>query len=284
MQTVRSPKRMQRLALQWREQGRRIGFVPTMGCLHEGHLSLIRRARKAVGPEGRVIVSVYVNPTQFGPREDLDKYPRNLRRDLALCRKEGVDAVFAPSDKDIYPPDYSVYVTEEKLSQKMEGRSRPTHFRGVTTIVAKLFNLTQPHVAVFGAKDYQQAMIVRRMIRDLHFPIRLILAPTIREPDGLAMSSRNNYLDPKQRAAATVLWETIRRVRRKVRQAGKPLPAEALRREALELISSRPEARPDYVEFFDPNTLEPLQRVGPGAHMALAVFLGETRLIDNARL
>jgi len=234
MQTVRSPKRMQRLALQWREQGRRIGFVPTMGCLHEGHLSLIRRARKAVGPEGRVIVSVYV--------------------------------------------------TEEKLSQKMEGRSRPTHFRGVTTIVAKLFNLTQPHVAVFGAKDYQQAMIVRRMIRNLHFPIRLILAPTIREPDGLAMSSRNNYLDPKQRAAATVLWETIRRVRRKVRQAGKPLPAEALRREALELISSRPEARPDYVEFFDPNTLEPLQRVGPGAHMALAVFLGETRLIDNARL
>ncbi|HEY6167263.1 MAG TPA: pantoate--beta-alanine ligase, partial [Verrucomicrobiae bacterium] len=180
--------------MRWKRQGRRIGFVPTMGFLHAGHLSLVHRARRAAGPRGLVVVSIYVNPTQFGPHEDLARYPRNLRRDLELCRDAGADVIFAPSDAAMYPVrtsgGYNTYVIEERLSQVMEGASRPGHFRGVTTVVAKLFNLVQPDVAVFGAKDWQQAAIVRRMTCDLNFPVRILVAPTIRERDGLALSSR----------------------------------------------------------------------------------------------
>ena len=203
---------MQQLAQKWQRTGKRIGFVPTMGCLHAGHLSLVRETRKHVGTAGRVVVSIYVNPTQFGPKEDFAKYPRDLKRDFKLCREAGVDVVFTPGDKEMYPGGirsrrcesadeprfdkrgYSTYVVEEKLSKVMEVASRPMHFRCVTTVVAKLFNLVLPDVAVFGAKDWQQAAIIKRMVADLNFPVKIIVAPTLRELDGLAMSSRNKYL------------------------------------------------------------------------------------------
>src|SRR5687768_12713084 len=180
MRTITKVAAMQRQALQWRRQGIRIGFVPTMGYLHAGHMSLVRRARKAVGRKGRVVVSIYVNPTQFGPREDFSRYPRNLRGDQELCRHEGVDLIFAPSDDEMYAKPFSTFVVEEELSQAMEGRSRPGHFRGVTTVVAKLFNIVLPDIAVFGAKDYQQAAVIQRMTRDLNFPVRIIVADTVR--------------------------------------------------------------------------------------------------------
>src|SRR5208282_5082341 len=209
MQIVSSIAAMQRLARKWQRAGTQVGFVPTMGYLHAGHLSLVKRAGRAVGKNGVVVLSIYVNPTQFGPAEDFSQYPRDLKRDLKLCREAGVDVAFTPRDAEMYPAldcgdmsplskrrhvgaleNFSTYVVEEKLSQTMEGASRPTHFRGVTTVVAKLFNLVLPDVAVFGAKDWQQAAIVKRMVRDLNFPVKIIVAPTLREHDGLAMSSR----------------------------------------------------------------------------------------------
>jgi len=278
---------MQRLARQWRREGRPVGFVPTMGFLHEGHLSLMRRARRLVGPRGCVVVSIYVNPTQFGPQEDLSRYPRDLAGDSARCRATGVDVLFVPDDRQMYPGKaegrYSTYVQETVLAGHMEGASRPTHFQGVTTIVAKLFNIVLPDVAVFGAKDYQQAATIRRMTADLHFPLRVVVAPTVREPDGLAMSSRNKYLSPTQRAAATILHESLRWAQQKVRE-NSGYPAARLRRELTTRINARPECRLDYVEFFHPDTLEPVASVARGAHMAMAVWVGSTRLIDNARL
>lgn len=274
---------MQRLALQWRRSGIRIGFVPTMGYLHAGHLSLIQRARRAVGLKGKVVVSIYVNPTQFGPQEDFAKYPRDLKRDLRLCREAGADAVFTPSDPEMYPGKsdgrYSTYVVEEQLAQTMEGVTRPTHFRGVTTIVAKLFNIVLPDVAVFGAKDWQQATIIRRMTADLNFPVRIIVAPTLRESDGLAMSSRNKYLDAAQRAQATILIRSIQTARAAVKRS--PQSAARLRQRIANLIAAEPLARLDYVAFFDPGTLIAVKTVQRGTHMALAVFFGKTRLIDN---
>lgn len=279
---------MQRLALQWRAQGRPVGLVPTMGYLHEGHLSLVRRARQAVGAKGVVVVSLYVNPTQFGPKEDFARYPRDLTRDQALCRQAGVDVVFAPTDAQMYPrppgAEYSTFVVEETLSRSMEGASRPGHFRGVTTVVAKLFNLVLPTVAVFGAKDFQQARVIQRMVRDLNFPVRIIVAPTVREPDGLAMSSRNTYLSPSERAQACVLWQAIQQARRWVDQASQPLPAGQLQRRLRRLIEQQPAARVDYIAFVDSATLAPVRAVRRGTHMALAVLVGRTRLIDNARL
>jgi len=277
---------MQNLARRWKRAGVKTGFVPTMGYLHEGHLSLVREARKQVGVTGKVVVSIYVNPTQFAPTEDLAKYPRDLRRDLKLCRAEGVDLVFAPGDAEMYPgrdeDRYSTYIAEEKLSQSMEGASRPTHFRGVTTVVAKLFNLVLPEVAVFGQKDFQQAAIMRRMVADLNFPLKIVVAPTFREPDGLAMSSRNKFLDAEQRAQAVILFHALRAAKAAV--AKKSIPAARLKRDLRRFITAAPLARLDYMEFFDPETLQPVQMVKHGAHMALAVFFGKTRLIDNARL
>jgi len=286
MRVIQEPHVMQRLARRWQRQGLRIGFVPTMGYLHEGHLSLVRVARRAVGPRGRVVVSIYVNPTQFGPGEDLERYPRDLPRDLRLCRQSGVDVVFAPGDEAMYPGlrqgHYSTYVVEEKLSRSMEGAARPGHFRGVTTIVAKLFHLVLPDVAVFGAKDWQQAAVIRRMVDNLNFPVRIVVAPTVREPDGLALSSRNAYLSPEERAEATVLFQAIEKARQRVRQG--PVPAGRLKQAVARWVAAKPRARLDYVEFFDSETLEPVRRVQPGTHMALAVFVGSTRLIDNAQL
>jgi pantoate--beta-alanine ligase len=274
---------MQRQAAQWRQEGIRIGFVPTMGYLHEGHMSLVRRARKEVGRSGQVIVSIYVNPTQFGPREDFSRYPRDLKRDEALCRGEGVNLIFAPSDAEMYPKPFSTFVVEDELSGLMEGRSRPGHFRGVGTIVAKLFNIVQPDVAVFGAKDYQQAAIIQRMVADLNFPVRIIVADTVRERDGLAMSSRNKYLVGDLRTQALVLWQSIQKVQALLKKK-RSLNGGALKEQLQRFIELQPAAKVDYIEFFDPLTLRPVQDVRPGAHMALAVFVGKTRLIDNARL
>jgi pantoate--beta-alanine ligase len=288
MRMVKSIRQMQRLALGWKRASAQIAFVPTMGYLHEGHMSLVRRARQLVSPTGRVAVSIYVNPTQFGPEEDLSKYPRDLTQDAQSCRREGVDVLFAPTDEEMYPRDghiqFSTYVTEEILSNGMEGASRPTHFRGVTTVVAKLFNIVLPDFAVFGAKDYQQAAVVQRMARDLNFPLRIIVAPTCREPDGLAMSSRNKYLEGNLRAQALVLWDSIQMARGALRSKARAASAERLKKELKAFIEREPAARLDYVEFFNPVTLLPTRKVTRGTHMALAVFIGRTRLIDNARL
>jgi pantoate--beta-alanine ligase len=291
---------MQRVAGKWRRAGSRIGFVPTMGYLHAGHLSLAKRARQAVGKSGKVVVSIYVNPTQFAPAEDLAKYPRDLKRDLKLCRAADVDTVFTPDDAEMYPvgssrcddrtaqrvvpANFSTYVVEEKLSRSMEGAARPTHFRGVTTVVAKLFHIVSPDVAVFGQKDFQQAAVIKRMVSDLNFPVKIIVASTLREPDGLAMSSRNKYLEGDLRIQATVLWHAIRKTQALVRHTAKPVLADKMKAELKEFIEHKTAARLDYLEFFEPETLMPVTRVRRGMYMALAVFVGNTRLIDNARL
>jgi pantoate--beta-alanine ligase len=310
MQIVSSIAAMQRLAKKWRRADQRIGFVPTMGYLHAGHMSLVKRARQAAGKNGVVGVSIYVNPTQFGPKEDFSKYPRDLRRDLKLCREAGVDVVFTPSDKEMYPQagssrcddrtaqpvlrsstaeggravpaKFSTYVVEENLSCTMEDASRPTLFRGVTTVVAKLFNIVLPDVAVFGAKDWQQAVIIKRMVADLNFPVKIIVAPTLRERDGLAMSSRNKYLAGDLRRQATVLWRAIQAARFAMRKF--PVPQHRLKAQLKQLIESEPNAKLDYIEFFNSETLTPVSTVRFRTHMAMAVFVGKTRLIDNARL
>jgi pantoate--beta-alanine ligase len=288
MRSINSPQAMQRMARTWKQEGSRIGFVPTMGFLHEGHMSLVRAARKWVGAGGRVVVSIYVNPTQFGPKEDFSSYPRNLKRDRALCRAENVDAIFCPSDRTMYPErearGFSTYVVEEQLSRGFEGTARPGHFRGVTTIVAKLFNCVLPDVAVFGAKDWQQAAVIQRMARDLNFPLKVVIAPTIREPDGLAMSSRNAYLNAEEREQAKGLFTALREARRIVRKSRQPIPAKNLKERLLESITAKPAARVDYIEFFDPVSLVREENVRRGTHLALAVYIGRTRLIDNGRL
>jgi pantoate--beta-alanine ligase len=287
MQVVSSVAAMQWLAKKWRHAGTRIGFVPTMGYLHNGHLSLVREARKRVGKGGKVVVSIYVNPTQFAPTEDFIKYPRDLKRDLKLLRELGVDAVFVPRDVEMYPGKiencYSTYVVEEKLSRTMEGASRPNHFRGVATIVAKLFNIVLPDMAVFGQKDFQQAAIIKRMVADLNFPVKIIVAPILREKDGLAMSSRNKYLVGDLRRQATVLWRAIQTAQAAVRKSG-TIPVTKLGADLKNLIEGEPDARLDYVEFFEPDMLSPVSKVTRGVQMALAIFVGKTRLIDNTRL
>ncbi|MEJ0090468.1 MAG: pantoate--beta-alanine ligase [Limisphaerales bacterium] len=286
MQIISSIATMQRLAKKWQRAGTHIGFVPTMGYLHAGHLSLVHEARKRVGKTGKVVVSIYVNPTQFAPIEDLSKYPRDLKRDLKLCREAGVDAVFTPSDAEMYPgkaeENYSTYVIEEKLSRTMEGVSRPIHFRGVTTVVAKLFNIVLPDVAVFGQKDFQQAAVIQRMVMDLNFPLKIIVVPTLRERDGLAMSSRNKFLDAEQRAQAVILFHALQAAKAAVKK--NPVSAARLKADLKEFITAASLARLDYVEFFDPETLAPVAQVKRGTQMALAVFFGKTRLIDNAQL
>ena len=288
MRILTAVRAMQRQALAWRRRGVRVGFVPTMGYLHEGHLSLVRRARRLVGAQGQVVVSIYVNPAQFGPREDFSSYPRDLARDKRLCRDAGVDVLFVPSDRQMYPGEganaFSTYVVEEQFSKGMESHARPTHFRGVVTVIVKLLNLVLPDVAVFGAKDFQQAAILKRMVRDLNFPTQIVVAPTRREPDGLALSSRNEYLSPDERQQAVTLWQAIQLAKQTVRAAGSPVLANRLKAKLRRFIETQPAARVDYIELFDPKTLQPVAQVKRGTHLALAVFIGKTRLIDNARL
>lgn len=279
---------MQAQAMRWRRSATKVALVPTMGYLHEGHLSLVRGARRRVGAKGQVVVSIYVNPTQFAPTEDLTKYPRDMARDLKMCREAGADVVFTPVDSAMYAGrddgGYSTYVSEERLSQGMEGGSRPTHFRGVTTVVAKLFLLVQPDLAIFGAKDWQQAAVVRRMVKDLNFPLRIVVEPTVREKDGLAMSSRNVYLTPEERREASVLSQCLKDVRRQVRRSSHGVPVAKLTEFVERRVAATPGARLDYVAFFDPSTLLPAKSVVQGSHMALAVYFGRTRLIDNGGL
>lgn len=289
MKQIRHLKTMQQWALDSKRNGTRVAIVPTMGFLHAGHNSLIQRARKSVGTDGKVVVSIYVNPTQFGANEDFSAYPRDLKNDLSICKEEGVDLVFMPNDASMYAGkeegDYSTYVVESHLSSCMEGKSRPAHFKGVTTIVCKLFMLTLPDVAVFGAKDFQQAAIIRRMTSNLNLPVKIITAPTVREKDGLAMSSRNAYLSPKQRKQATILIRTIKEAKRIVRNTpGNSIQTQKIYSMLEAHILKNELARLDYMAFFDSSTLKPHHTVKTGTHMALAVYFGKTRLIDNARL
>jgi len=286
MKIVKTAAAMQKLALTWRREGRKVGFVPTMGYLHAGHISLVKDARKRVGPKGIVVVSIYVNPTQFAPTEDLSRYPRDFAGDRRQCAEAGADVIFFPTDAEMYPGKdegrFSTYVVEDRLSLGMEGGTRPTHFKGVTTIVAKLFNLVLPDIAIFGAKDWQQAAVIRRMAVDLNFPLKVIVRPTVREKDGLAMSSRNKYLSPEDRELATVLLRAISAAKAAV--ILKAASAKALKSSTEALISGQSSGRLDYVEFFHPETLQPVELVAPGSQMALAVYFGRTRLIDNAAL
>ncbi|MFO7538738.1 MAG: pantoate--beta-alanine ligase [Chloroflexota bacterium] len=255
------------------------GLVPTMGFLHEGHLSLIRQAK---AENDRVAVTIYVNPTQFGPQDDFDSYPRDLERDLDTLRQEEVDLVFTPSDKVMYPEGFETAVTVQYLTNRLEGAARPTHFQGVTTIVAKLFNLIQPRRAYFGQKDAQQTIILRRMVQDLNFNLELIICPTVREADGLALSSRNKYLNPAQRQAATVLYRALQAAQTAYdsgERRGQPL-----RQIMTETVTAEPLARLEYVSVAHPHTLFELDDINGDALLSLAVRIGNTRLIDNILL
>lgn len=259
-----------------RQNQRQLGFVPTMGALHAGHISLVRAARQQCDA---VAVSIFVNPTQFGPKEDFSKYPRTLERDRELLQAEGVDIVFAPSDQEMYPSGATTFVTVEGLSEKLCGRSRPGHFRGVATVVAKLFNIVEPNFAFFGQKDAAQAVIIRRMVRDLAFDIEIVVCPIVREPDGLALSSRNAYLDPQQRKQATVLYRSLMRVQFLADHGESD--SVRLIAAALEEIKQESEVRLDYFEIVDRETLDPIASTSHGALVAVAAFVGNTRLIDN---
>jgi len=259
--------------------GGSVGFVPTMGYLHEGHLALVKQARVE---NFAVIVSIYVNPTQFGPREDLGTYPRELDRDLELLREEGVDIVFVPSDDEMYPPEFSSWVDVEKVTERLEGASRPGHFRGVATVVAKLLNIVQPTKAYFGQKDAQQAAVIKRMVADLNMGIEIVVVPTVRESDGLAMSSRNIYLNPGERQAATILFKALT-LAQQLSQGGEK-DAGKIRRQMTSLIQKEPLAQIDYVSIADAETLEELNSIDRPALAYLAVRIGKTRLIDNMLL
>jgi len=256
-----------------------VGVVPTMGYLHEGHLSLVRRARVE---NQSLVVSIFVNPTQFGPQEDFSQYPRDLQRDLALLEKEKTDIVFMPSVDEMYPPQFSSWVEVEKVTERLEGASRPGHFRGVTTVVAKLFNIVQPTRAYFGQKDAQQAVVIKKMVADLNMNVEIVILPTVREPDGLSISSRNIYLSPEERQAATVLYQALNLAQQLYSQG--ETGAQHLRQEMLTLIQKEPLATIVYVSVADAETLDELDRVNSPALVSMAVRIGKTRLIDNVVL
>jgi pantoate--beta-alanine ligase len=262
-----------------RRGGKRLGFVPTMGALHQGHLSLVRAAKPSCDA---VAASIFVNPTQFGPTEDLAKYPRSFERDCELLEKEGVELLFAPSVDEMYPAGAVTWVTVEALSGKLDGRSRPGHFRGVTTVVAKLFHIVEPDAAFFGQKDAAQVAIIRRMVRDLNFPVEIVACPIVREPDGLAMSSRNAYLDAQQRKHALVLHHSLMRVQ-KLWDAGERNAAKLVAA-AQEEFAEEKSVRLDYFEIVNPDNLDPVENVAGGALVAVAAIVGKTRLIDNILL
>jgi len=253
-----------------------VGFVPTMGFLHAGHISLVQRARAECGS---VVASIFVNPTQFGPNEDLAKYPRDLPRDLKLLESAGADLVWTPTPESMYPPGFQTWVEVERLTRGLEGEVRPGHFRGVTTIVAKLFNAVRPDKAYFGQKDAQQAAVIRRMVCDLNFPVEIVVCPTVREADGLAMSSRNTYLNPQERQAATVLFRALSAA--KAAYEGGEREAGILRGVMRETVQAEPLARLQYVSCADYDTLEELERIMGKSLLSMAVRLGKTRLIDN---
>ncbi len=274
--TIREARSASRAA---HRDGKRIGLVPTMGALHAGHLSLVRAAK---AQSDVVVVSIFVNPTQFGPNEDYAKYPRTFDRDCQMLEKEGIDMVFPPSVEEMYPPGAITYVTVEGLSEKLCGKSRPGHFRGVTTVVSKLFNSVEPDKAFFGQKDAAQVVIIRRMVRDMNLPVEIVVCPIVREPDGLAMSSRNAYLDAQQRKSALVLSRSLRRVEEMFSQGERD--AAKLISVGKSTIADDPSVRLDYFEIVDPDNLGPVQTISGKALVAVAAFVGTTRLIDNTLL
>jgi pantoate--beta-alanine ligase len=267
---------MKEHARQARAEGRIVGLVPTMGALHAGHLSLVKRAKQDCSP---VITSIFVNPKQFGPKEDFSKYPRSFDEDVKKFTEAGVDGVFAPEPADVYPPDFSTYVNVDGLSERLEGRSRPGHFRGVTTVVLKLLEIVQPHFAYFGRKDAQQARLIQQMARDLNVDTEIVVCPIVREQDGLALSSRNAYLNAQERRAATVLYRTLDAAQTEMAAGMR----DALRLQTVmrKVLDSEPLASVDYAEIVDANTFEPVIQVRRSCYALLAVFIGKTRLIDN---
>ncbi len=277
METIRTVAWMKQVAAEVRKNDRLLGFVPTMGALHEGHLSLIREAQKQCSP---VVVSIFVNPKQFGPSEDFQKYPRTLEADRAALEKLGVDYLFLPLAEEMYPPGFRTSVNVEGLSERLEGRSRPGHFRGVTTVVLKLLEIVQPRLVFLGRKDAQQARIIRQMTSDLNLDLEIVVCPIVREPDGLALSSRNRYLKPNDRRAATALYRSLDNVRSEMaageRDAGQLLAA--LRR----IIHSEPGVALDYAEIVDAETFEPVASLRRVCYVLIAALVGATRLIDNA--
>jgi pantoate--beta-alanine ligase len=279
MKIVKSVAEMKALARAWAGAGKRIGFVPTMGYLHEGHLSLVRESRSRADI---TVVSIFVNPTQFGPHEDFQKYPRDLENDAAYLERGGVDCLFHPEASEIYPPGYRTYVEVQGLQDRLCGRSRPGHFRGVVTVVLKLFEIVRPDLAFFGAKDAQQVLIIGRMAADLDLDVEVVTCPLVREADGLALSSRNAYLSPEERKAALALSTGLRWAEKAVaageRDAGRLVAG------VRSVLEAEPLARIDYIEAVDTETLEPVAEVRGEVLLALAVFLGSTRLIDNVRL
>jgi pantoate--beta-alanine ligase len=279
VKVIPTVEQMQERAESLRQGGRRIACVPTMGFLHDGHLSLMRLARRRADV---LVVSVFVNPAQFGPEEDFETYPRNLERDLELCAKEDVDIVFTPKTGALYPNGYQSYVKLQHLPHHLCGLSRPVFFTGVATVVTKLLNIVRPHSAVFGEKDYQQLLVIRRMVQDLNFNTEIIGAPIVREKDGLAMSSRNAYLTPDQRPAALTLYRSLLQARKRI-ETGERDAARILK-EARDLITAQPETHIDYLSICDPETLIDVERIDRPALMALAVKVGKTRLIDNTIL
>jgi len=276
LKIIRTIREMQAESERERRAGRRIGFVPTMGFLHEGHLSLARIARSL---SDRLVLSIYVNPTQFSPNEDFSRYPRDFERDEALCRGEGVDVLFYPTDDEMYPEGYRTFVRVKGITETLCGDSRPGHFEGVATVCLKLFNAVKPHVAVFGQKDAQQAAVIRRMVKDLDLGLEIVTGPIVREPDGLAMSSRNAYLSPTERKEAVVLHESLKLAESLLRKG--ETSAEAIKRRIRERIGAKPSARIDYVEIVDAESYRPVSRMDSEVLIALAVSFGKTRLIDN---
>lgn len=275
MQVFEKPEDVRQWSREQHSSGKSVGLVPTMGYLHQGHLSLVAEARKR---SDAVAVSIFVNPTQFGPNEDFDKYPRDPERDIELCRNAGVAAVFMPSPAAMYVPDASTSVVEECLSAGLCGARRPGHFRGVCTVVAKLFNIALPDVAVFGQKDFQQAAVIRQMARDLNFPVEIVTAPTVREPDGLAMSSRNAYLTPAERLRALGVSRALHSAAAAL--ADGVSDADTLRRIMADELD-RHDLRTDYAEIVNPHNLKPVSQASPGDVALVAAYCGKTRLIDN---
>jgi pantoate--beta-alanine ligase len=276
MREIKDPKEMYLYSRKAKSHGKKVGLVPTMGALHEGHLSLVEEARKRADT---VVVSIFVNPIQFGPSEDLARYPRNLGSDKKLLRHFDVDVLFMPEARTVYPEGFKTFVEVEGLSKKLCGRSRPTHFRGVTTVVAKLFNMVCPDIAFFGGKDYQQQIIIKRMAKDLDFPVEIVALPTVREFDGLAMSSRNAYLTQKERRSALILYRSLCLAKEEIGKGEKD-PRKILFR-IRSAVGTEPSVRLDYVAMVDPETLEEVRKIKGKVLVALAAYLGKTRLIDN---
>jgi pantoate--beta-alanine ligase len=278
MKIISKIKKMQEYSTSLRKKGMSIAVVPTMGCLHEGHLKLVETAKKHADA---VIVTIFVNPTQFGPKEDFSKYPRPFHNDLNLCKKHGADAIFAPSPDEMYSADFSTWAEELTLSQNLCGKSRPGHFRGVTTVVAKLFNATLPDFAVFGRKDFQQAKVIGRMVRDLNFPVKIVLENTVREKDGLAKSSRNIYLSQEERKGALSISRSLKSAKLAISSGKKGI--EAVRKNIVSEIEAGG-GRIDYVEIVSSENLEPVKYLSGKILIAVASFFGKTRLIDNIEI